>query len=290
MAVIGFREIIPRTLSHRFGESPTAERKYTVTVDEPTSSAVVIGTVGILHGDPHPEYPFLRMLDASMVEADRQHVEITYRYELPNQENLDANPLARPDVWSFTTSGAQVPFLSYYDGSGNTSIKPLVNAAGDFIEGMTVLAPEVRASISGNRSVFPMALAAEVTNAINSSPYLNGDAYTWQCNGISGQQASEVINGVEVRYWQITVELTYRKGGYIEKVPHVGWHYIDGGKKRRVWAWNESGDEKIDASAPQPLTSTGALKYPGAEGEPDQLLRRPYPVADFASYFGTPTF
>lgn len=290
MTVISYREVIPRTFSHKFGESPTAERKYVVTVDAPTATQDIIGAVGIYHSAAHPEYPYLRMLDASVTEQDRHHAEVTFRYEVPNQQNVDPNPLARPDVWSFSTSGAQVPFLYYYDGSGNGDIKPLVNAAGDFIEGMTILAPEVKATISGNRAVYPLALAAEVTNAINSSTYLSGPAYTWQCNGITGQQATEIVSDVEIRYWQITVELTYRKGGYVEKVPHVGWHYIAGGKKRKVWAWNEAGDEKVEASAPQPLDSSGGLKYPGADGVPDQLLRRPYPIANFASYFGTPPF
>jgi hypothetical protein len=193
-------------------------------------------------------------------------------------------------VWSFSTSAAQVPWLYYYHGTGNNDVRPLVNAANDYIEGLTTVAPEVRATISGNRASFPLALAAEVTNAINSAPYLGGAAYTWQCNGISGQQAIEVVNDTEVRYWQIGVELTYRKHGYIEKIPHVGWHYIDGGKKRRAWSWNDGGDEKGDASAPQPLDENGGLKCPGSDCLPDQLLRRPFPAINFSSFFGTPPF
>lgn len=290
MAVISYREVLPRTAQHRFGEGPTAERKYVVTVDAPTNTQAIINAVGIFHGSTHPEFPYLRMLDVSVSETDRHHVEVTYSYEVPKQENLDTNPLGRPDVWSFSTGGASVPFLYYYHGGGNNDIRPLVNAANDYIEGMTVLAPEVKASISGNRAAFPLAIAAEVTNAINASPYLGGAAYTWQCGGISAQAATEVVNEVELRYWQITVELIYRKHGYIEKIPHVGMNYIEGNKKRRAWTWNEAGDEKVPATAPQPLTEAGALKFPGGDGQPDQLLRRPYPAIDFSSYFGTPPF
>ena len=49
MAVISYREVIPRTASHKFGESPTAERKYIVTVDEPTPTQTLINAVGIFH-------------------------------------------------------------------------------------------------------------------------------------------------------------------------------------------------------------------------------------------------
>lgn len=290
MAVMSYREVLPRTAQHRFGEGPTAERKYVVTVDAPTNTQTIINAVGIFHGTTHPEFPYLRMLDVSVSETDRHHVEVTYSYEVPKQENLNTNPLGRPDVWSFSTGGASVPFLYYYHGGGNNDIRPLVNAANDYIEGMTVLAPEVKASISGNRASFPLAIAAEVTNAINASPYLGGAAYTWQCGGISAQAAMEVVNEVELRYWQITVELIYRKHGYIEKIPHVGMNYIEGNKKRRAWTWNEAGDEKVAATAPQPLTEAGGLKFPGGDGQPDQLLRRPYPAVDFSSYFGTPPF
>lgn len=287
MAVVGYREVIPRTLNQRFGEAPTAERKYLVTVDQPTLTSEVIAAVGIVFGSPHPDYPYLLMLDASYTETDRHHAELTFRYELLTDE-FDPNPLARPDVWSFSTSGGTVPFLYYYHGNDNTDIRPLVNAAGDYIEGLTVLAPEVQATISSNRATFPLAVAAEVTNAINASEYLGGPAYTWQCNGISGNEVTEVVNDQKIKYWQITTTLTYRKHGYIEKIPHVGWHYIDDGKKQRVWAWDPDGADKVDAAAPQPLNEDGTLKFPGGQGNPDQLLRRPYPAVNFATFFGTP--
>lgn len=292
MAVISYREVLPRTVSHRFGESPTAERKFVVTVDEPTSQQDVINAVGIYHGSQHPEWSFLLVFELSVDEVDRHHVEITYSYEVPKQENLDPNPLARPDVWSFSVSGATVPALSYYHGEGNDNVRPLVNAAGDFIEGLTRVEPEVRATIAGNRAVFPLADAAAVTSAINASPYLGGEAYTWQCGGLSAQQAVEVVNDVEIRYWQVTAELVYRPSGWIEKIPHVGFNYIEGGKKRRAWVYSgEPGSsERIDAPSPQPLTENGDLKYPGLAGDPEQLQRRMFPVIEFQNYFGTPPF
>lgn len=290
MSVINYREVLPRTASHKFGESPTAELKFIATVDEPTPTQTVVNAIGIFHGASHPEFGYLKCLDISLNETDRHHVEVTYRYEVPKQDDWDPNPLARPDIWSFSVGGARVPALQYYHGMDNGDIRPLVNAAGDFIEGLESVEAEVKATISSNRATFPLAIAAGVTNSINASPYLGGAAYTWQCAGISGQQAVEVVNEVEIRYYQITVELVYRASSWVAKIPHVGWHYISGGKKRRVWAWNEDGTEKIDATAPQPLNEDGTLKFPGANGNPDQLLRRMFPVQNFSQYFGTPPF
>jgi len=290
MTVISYREVIPRTFSHKFGEAPTAERKFVVTVDVPTATQDIISAVGITHTAAHPEYAYLVMLDASLTETDRHHVEITYRYELPKQEDLDPNPLARPDVWSFSTGGAQVPALVYYSGSGNATKKPLQNSAKDYFEGLTVNEAEVRCSIAGNRSAFPLASAAAVTNSVNSATYLGGAAHTWFCAGIGGQQATEVVNGAEVRYWQITVELVFRASGHNLLLPDVGWNYIEGGEKKRAWVWAEvdGTKEKVPSGSPRPLTNAGALK--ADTEEPDILTRRVYPEVAFATYFGTPPF
>ena len=288
MAIISSREVIPRTASHKFGESPTAERKYIVTVDEPTPTQNLINAVGILHASAHPEFSYLKCLNIQVTETDRHHAEITYSYELPQQGELDPNPLARPDVWSFSTGGSQVPALVYYDGGGNGNKKPLQNTAKDFFEGLTTLEAEVRASISGNRPTFPLANAAAVTNSVNASSYLGGAAHTWLCAGISGQQATEVVNDTELRYWQITVELVYRASGHNLLLPNVGWNYLEGGEKKRVWVKDPESGEKVASGSPRALTTAGGLK--ADDQEPDILTRRVYPEADFSNYFGTPPF
>lgn len=287
MSVLSFREILPRTYQHRFGESPTAEMKFAVTLDEPTPTQEIIATVGYLHGSPHPESPFLLMLDGGVTETDRFHAEVTLRFEVPKQENLDPNPLARPDVWSFSTGGAQVPALVYYDGGGNGNKKPLTNSAKTYFEGLTTVEAEVRATVAWNRAAFPAAVAAAVTNCVNSGPYLWGARHTWLCTGISAQQATEVVNDTEIRYWQGTSELVFRASTHNLLLPNVGYDYLEGGQRRRAWVRDENG-EKVAASNPVALTQSGGLKSEGSD--PDILERRIYPEVDFASYFGTPPF
>lgn len=294
MAVIAYREVLPRTFTHKFGESPTCERKYVVTVDAPESHQALLDAVGIYHGSQHPEYSYLLCTEGSINEVDRQHAEITYRYEVPavGSDDSQINPLLRPDVWSFSTASATVPALLYYHGSSNSDIRPLVNAAGDFIEGLQAVEGEIKATISGNRSAFPLGIAGSVTNSINASPYLGGAPYTWLCQGISAQQQVEVVNGIEVKYWAVSVELIYHASTWVMKIPHVGWHYIENGQKRKCWVYEgEPGQsDKVDASTPQPLTESGNMKYPGVGGTPDQLLRRVHQAIDFSTYFGTPPF
>lgn len=288
-SVLSFREVLPRTFSHKYGESPTAERRFSVTVDEPIPTQLAIDAVGILHGDLHPEFSYLRMLDASASEPDRYHVDIAYKYELPKQQDFQANPLARPDVWTFSVGGAAVPAMGHFYGNGNNDYRPLVTAAGDYLEGVESVEAEVKATITGNRATFPLALAADVVNSLNESPYLGGPAFSWMCSGISATAQTEVVNGLELRFYSVSVELTYRKSGWIMKIPHVGLHYVSGGKKKRCWVYNEE-NEKVDATTPQPLSATGNLLHPGGGGEPEMLERRVHPVTNFNMYFGTPPF
>lgn len=290
MAVVAYREVVPRTLQHRLGESPTAERKFVVTLDTPnTSHQAVINAVGVAHGAAHPEYNFLKMTDASLTENSESpfHVEITFRYELLKQD-FEPNPLARPDVWSFSTGGASVPAIEYFDGEAR---KPLVNAAGDFFETATTEESEVRATISANRSSFPLAIAAYVTNAVNNGAYLGGQQYTWKCAGIGAQQAVEMVNDVEVRYWQITTELVYRASGWPLLLPNVGFNFLEGGQKKRAFVIFEEDDgtkTRVPSANAVALNGNGTMKAAGQP--PDIISRRVHRAVDFSSYFGSPSF
>jgi len=298
MAIIGFREVLPRTFSHKFGESPTAERKVVVTTDAPESHQTLLNTVGIFHGSVHPEFPYLLCTEGSVTEPDRQHAEITYRYEVPQSGSQDSqpNPLARKDVWSFSTGGAAVPALVYYHGSGNNTRRSLTNSAGDFFEGAMTEEAEMRCSISGNRATFPIDIAAAVTNCVNSDNFLTAAQHQWKCQGISGQQQVEVVNGIEIKYWSVTVELVYRQSGWNLLLPNVGWNYIEGTEKRRAWVWSDPGAggtrEQIASSNPMPLLANGGLSTssPGESNPPIILTRRVHREIAFTPYFGTPPF
>jgi hypothetical protein len=288
MSVLSFREVIGRTLSHRFGEPPNAERKFVLTLDNTAPTvAEVANAIGIFHGSPHPEYPFMIMTDAQVAEGSPSpfHAEVTYRYEVLNPDERDPNPLARPDIWSFSTGGAAVPALFYYDGATQ---KPLVNSAKDYFEGLTTEEGECRATINANRANFPLATAVAVTNTVNSGSYLGASAHHWKCIGISGQQQTEVVNDVEINYWAITTELAYRQTGWNLQLPDVGYNYLEGGEKKRAYVIDPDTNEKVAAVNPVALNSDGTLK--AANQLPDILDRRVNREVDFSSYFGTPSW
>jgi hypothetical protein len=285
MSVVNVTELATVSASRKFGEPPVFQRKWVVEVNDPTTTLTeMLSAVPVAVLDPHPEASYCRAMQASggNYNGSRFHYEITWDYELPKQENPDPNPLARPDIWKWTTGGLQVPALYYYDGS---TVKALVNTANDFFEGATTDISTLQASISGNRATFDYGLASAVTNSVNSDEYLGGEPYTWKCSGISGQPAVEVVNEVEVRYWQTEVTLEYRPDGWPLRLPNVGWNFLDGGEKKRVYVKDPDTSERVPSSNPQPLTEAGALKT----GAPDILTRRVHRAVAFASYFGQPT-
>lgn len=300
MAVLSFREVIPRTFRHRFGDAPQADRKFVVSLDGATGNQEILNAVGIFHGAIHPEYPYLRCVEGNVSETDQFYAEITYRYELPPQGSVqfEPNPLARADVWSFATGGAQVPALTYYEGDGNGDLRPLVNTANEFAyETLTTLEAEVRATIASNRATFPLPIAADVTNCINSTPYLFGARHTWMCAGLNATQVVEAVNNVEITYWQITVELVYRASGWNLLLPNIGLNQLKilpplTAPSRVPCVVKNAQGEEVPASTPQALDATGLQK---TNNDPPDILgapfgRRIYREIDFAPYFGTPPF
>jgi hypothetical protein len=289
MAVLSLREVSGRTFSHRFGEAPTAERKFVLTLDNtaPTTQEA-LNAVGIFHGSPHPEYPFLICTDGQVTEGTPSpfHCEITYSYGLPDSGSRDfqANPLARPDVWSFSTGGSAVPALFYWNGDTQ---EPIVNSAGEVIEGLTTDEAECRATITANRAVFPLDVAIAVTNTVNNATYLGAPAHHWKCFGIAGQQQSEMVNGVEINYWAITSELVYRQTGWNLQLPDVGYNYLLAGKLERCKVLLDG--QFVASPQKMALDSDGSQKVP-ENALPDLLVRRVNREVNFATYFGTPSW
>ena len=296
MTITGSREVVGRAYSHKFGETPNASRKWIISTDgTPISQSEAFGALGLSHKAPHPENPNIELSEMSVSEGSptKFHYEVTANYELIEASD---NPLAQPDVWSFSTSSAAVPAYTYYDGNGNADIQPMKNSAGDYFEGATRDCAELRASIAGNRAQFPLALAVNATNAINSTTYLGAPQYAWKCMGISAAQATELIDDEKLTYWKITVELAYRaEGGWPLQLPDVGYNCLEGGTKIRAWVLDPDDkykgiDTRLPCASPVPLNADGTIKVWVQGMKPDIIVRRTNAAVDFNSLFGTPNF
>ena len=285
MGIVSVTELAQVSASRKFGEPPVFQRQFVVEVDSPaTSQSAILVASNVPFLAPHPEASYCKALNASVTNynGSRWHYLVTWDYELPKQANVDPNPLARQDIWKWSTGGLQVPSLYYYEGD---TLEPLQNSANDFFEGVTTDISTLQASISGNRATFDYGLATTVTNAINSSPYLGAPPYTWKCSGIAANPSVEVVNEAEIRYWQVEVTLEYRPDGWELQLPNIGWNYLEGSTKERVYVIDSQSKERVPSSNPQPLNTDGTL----ATGAPTILKRRVHKAVNFQQYFGTPT-
>lgn len=240
MAVLSYREVLPRSYSHKLGGSPEASCVWVATLDEPTSSSAIIGAIGIQHGTPHPDNGNLTCDNISVEETDRHHATVTYSYSVPDKqdpENPDQPPWMQPDRWAFGTTNASVACTHYYRGVGNGNRKRLVNTAGDVIVGISMAEAELKISISGARLTFDLANTKKLVNTINSVPWAGFPRHTVQCVGVSATPDKLEWEGQVVKFWQINIELIYRSTSHNLKLPNVGWHVIVNGKRERAWTY-----------------------------------------------------
>lgn len=251
-----------------------------------TTTQDVLDAIKISEGDPHPEYAGLFVSGSSLTRNGDDGVQVTYNYD--TEDKADVNPLLKSPEWSFSTGGVTIPSLAYYLGGGNGNIQPLTNAVGEYVwEGLTHSVTEVKATIVQNKLTIDEATEFGRAGSVNSSPYLWGAQYTWQCTSVSATRQQDKVGDRIQRYWRVTYELAYRASGWYFNLPHVGWGYLDGGVYKRCQIFNNNGD-LVDSPKPMPLNENGGLKFAiGVNGTPDQILRRVHPEINF-SVFGSP--
>lgn len=285
MAVIHYTELA-RSGKHLLGQSPEMQRRFIATLNDPDTNANdVVTACGCLHGSAHPEIAAAICNDVELneqYEGNRYWVEVIAKYAIPPYDDQDSLPWLRPPVWKFQTQGVAVPALFYYDG---TTQKPLTNSAGDYFEGLTTDEAQQKVIIESNRQTFPSALAAAITNCVNTSSYLGFAQDCVKVQGISGERTSEQLNGQTVYYWKVTSELLCRQTGWNLMLPDVGYNYVNAGQKKRAYVIGPDG-EKVACANPVALDGSGGLITNGTL--PAILTRRIYNRIALADYFGTP--
>lgn len=267
MAVVGFREVLPRTYQHKLGDGPTASRTFVATVDAPTPTSQVIADVGINHGDSHPDHTFLSCETIEAEETDRHHVTLTYSYVVSESTSEDPNqpPWAQPDSWSFGTTNSTIACTYYYPFfQNNASTRVLTNRAGDVIAGVTRPEAELKITISGARLTIKTSDLMTVVNAINNDVWAGFGPRTVQCVGISATPDRLEFEGAVLPYWRINAELLYRPSTHDIWLPNVGWNVLEDGEKVRAYTYATVDGESVKVPTPHPvaLNQQGGFKCP----------------------------
>lgn len=297
-------EVLPRTLQHRFGERPQAQRTYVVTtLTGPQVQQDSINAVGIFHGTDHPEFPFLKCVDISVTDIDPFTSEITYSYEQIDPADPDKPdgqpPYLQPDVWTFSATSSSVAATQMYLRRGdaqlggledfNPNFAMLANGAGDPIPGMMRGEPELKATISGFRQYWPLATVVEIIGGINKSPWGNGSRHTWQCVGISGKPESGFWNGQAIEYWSFQTDLVYRHSSHNLFLPHVGFNYIEDGEKKRAYVIDPDSGDKVPSADPIALNFDGTRRGDEYLSDPPGTMEyQVHHEIEFSQYFGNP--
>jgi hypothetical protein len=289
MPVASSREL-PRKSKFRFGESRDLTRQFVITWDAvgQGTAADVATHLNIDFGSAHPEYGNVKCVAVDYeenYEGSQYHSLFTARYGIP-EGGVDefAAPTLRPAHWKFTTQGATVPALRYFEGSGNGTLRPLTNSAFDLVSGLTGDEAQCKVVITENRATFPSALAIALTNCINSTSWIGGGTHCWKCQGINGELKFEEWSGTIYRFWEVTVELLFRQTGWPLQLPDVGFNFILNNQKRRAMVFDFENAEWVASPGPVGLDGNGGLTL----GAPAILTRRVHPEVNFNSYFGSP--
>lgn len=262
MAVLGSREILPRTYEHKLGGNPTAGRVFVATVDEPTPTAEVLDAIGITHGSGHPEFSGLTCDGYSVDETDRHHVTITYNYSVNETDDEDPEnrnpPWLQPDKWQFSTTNSSVACTFYFHGVGNNNKRSLTNTAGDKIFGISKAEGELRITISGSRLTVDLSQLKRLVNTINDGVWAGFPRHTVQCVGIAASPDKLEWEGLVVNFWQINTELIYRSSSHNLQLPNVGWNVIVNGKKERAWTYITVNGQREKVPAPHQVALNDA--------------------------------
>lgn len=267
---------------------------FVVTTDGATTQTAVLNAVGYQLGSQHPEFAFMECNGIEVTETDQWHSEVQLSFFVRPAEAGEPGqlPYALPDVWSFSTGRGQTACTEHFPNAQNNVLTaPLTNTANDPYEGIVKDEPELRATIRGFRQLFPAGLATLLTSAINNAPFCGGARNTWQCTGISGTPDRQVVGSVAVEFWEINVELVYRRSTHNLFLPNAGLNYLENGeasKKRRCWVLDDEG-EKLPSGGPMALEPDGSMKQSGPGPYPPDIYEfRIYPEEDFSAYFGNP--
>jgi hypothetical protein len=279
---------LARTVEEELGGTSRAIRRFACVLDDntlagnpPTETQITTACAIGAYGTAHPTMSAYNLRKVTINERfgdSPYHVEVVAEYnEVNAQELLD--PTSRDAVWSFEATPSQIAALTYYDGS---TLRPLVNSANDYLQGLVTDESMVTATVRKNYAAFPSS-QVNATNSVNADTYLGVDPHRWKVIGGNVTRATEVILNTTYSFWAAEWKLQYRQTGWVLQIPDVGWNFLVGGEKRRCMVFDEKNAEWVASPTPMPLLS-GQQQL---SGRPDILPRRVNPEANFTSLFGT---
>lgn len=251
----------------------------------PVTDPDVAIALGIDIGSLHPVYTGYRLRKVTISEGHEgspYHIHVAGEYTVVLDNEL-LSPTSRAAVWEFDSSPGEIPALYYYEGSGNSTLKPLTNSAFDYFPGLVTTESLVAMKITKNFATVPTSWIG-AQNYVNDATYFGCAAHSIIVQKVTVTQEQEDHNGNVVKFWKAIAELQYRQSGHNLQLPDIGFNFIDGSEKRRCLVYDFQNTEWIPSPNPVGLNGSGAQ----TGGVPAILNRRTKPETNFSSLFGTP--
>lgn len=282
MAIVSCREAFRgRSLTGKFGETPTFTRVWLVSVDVADNDLGEISAAPAIPWlDPHPENTnaFLTDMQVQQESDSPFHYRVTGSYTGLVPEEAVILPWNRPVQYSFSGTLASAPcFWHYPNNNDNSTKKVIINTAGDPIGGLDRDEGEFSVTITQNvQSPFQYSQAVQYVGAINSDSWSGQAQKTCKCMSINANRKIEDLNGTQYVYYEVQSVIAYRDTGWDLQTWDVGFNELVNGQRKKIMAGSEP------VSEPAALSS-GKAKAPGQP--PDLLYFRIYRMLPFIGAF-----
>jgi hypothetical protein len=291
MATVVSTKELSRKGVFEVGQTRQLTREFVCVLSDDALSSTAItepqiaAATGVDLGSVHPTYANNRCRKVTITEGfdgSPYHVHVVAEYSIILASELVA-PTNRPGVWEFDGAPGEVPALYYFDGSDNSTLRPLTNSAFDYFPGLVTQEGLAVAKVTYNYATFPNNWF-QASQCVNDASYLGCPQHTVKLEKVTVKQRQEEYSGGVVAYWQATAELHYRQSGHNLQLPDIGFNFIASNQKRRAMVFDFENSEWIASPNPVGLDGSGGLTL----GAPAILNRRVNPVANFTSLFGAP--
>jgi hypothetical protein len=135
--------------------------------------------------------------------------------------------------------------------------KPLVNAAGEPLEGVTGILTDMVLTVRRNEASFSAVAARSYKNKVNAESFLDFPAGECKIRKIAGRR--RFSTSTQQFFWEVTYIISIRKDGWKRQYLNMGYYELDDDGKQQ----NITDDDDNPLAAPVMLLANGKQAPPG---------------------------
>jgi len=202
--------------------SVTFQESWLVTTSSPTITApFIIANLPLYVGDYIHGYKISSTSLSEGADPVSWVFAITYGKD---DEEVD-NPLTEP--WEWSINFEQYQLTCEFD----VHRKPVLNSAKDFFDEPLII-DNSRPVLTGKKtfSSFPWALSNQIVDCVNSDNFQGCASETLKCERLSGSPNRQRVNNQSVIYYDVTVELSFKREKHNREILSKGYRELKNNK------------------------------------------------------------